>query len=370
MNQKTKLEDLLAKRKEQGSFRNLGTITDGKIDFSSNDYLGLARSKGLKDIIIEQYNRSNYLNGSTGSRLLTGNKDLTEECEQYLAQYFGFEQTTLFNSGYMANLAIFSALPQKGDTIIYDEYSHACIKDGCRLSMAIRRSFKHNDLIDLEKKIKSAEGEIYIACESVYSMDGDQAPLKSLAKLAHTYGAKLIVDEAHSTGVFGINGSGLVAELELQKSVFAVVYTFGKAMGIHGASIAGNGDLKQFITNFSRPFIYTTAPSPFEVVSIQSAFEYLSSHPSLSLNLHSKIERFNRQLPAFASPSAIKSVIIGGNEKTRLIAAQLQDKGFDIRPILSPTVKEGSERLRVCLHAYNTEEEIDLLCLLLKNSLG
>ncbi len=370
MNQKTKLEDLLAKRKEQGSFRNLGVITGGKIDFSSNDYLGLARSKNLKNIIIEQYTRSNYPNGSTGSRLLTGNNDLTEECEVYLAKLFGFEQTTLFNSGYMANLALLSTLPQRGDTILYDEYSHACIKDGSRLSMANRRSFKHNDLVDLEKKLKTAEGEIYIACESVYSMDGDQAPLKLLAKLAHTYGAKLIVDEAHSTGVFGINGSGLVAELELQDSVFAVIYTFGKAMGIHGASIAGDGNLKEFITNFSRPFIYTTAPSPFEIVSIRSAFEYLKNHPSLSLNLYSKIERFNRHLPKFASPSAIKSVVIGGNEKTKLMACQLQDKGFDIRPILSPTVKEGSERLRVCLHTYNTEEEIDLICHFLKNSLG
>ncbi|OEK03467.1 8-amino-7-oxononanoate synthase [Roseivirga sp. 4D4] len=370
MNQKSKLEDLLTKRKEQGSFRNLGTIPYDKVDFSSNDYLGLARSKDLKSIIVEQYNQSNHLNGSTGSRLLTGNKEVTEECERDLAKLFGVEQTTLFNSGYMANLALFSTLPQRGDTIVYDEYSHACIKDGCRLSLASRRSFKHNDLLDLEKKLKVAEGEVYVACESVYSMDGDQAPLEALAKLANTYGAKLIVDEAHSTGVFGVNGSGLVAELGLQNSVFAVIYTFGKAVGIHGACIAGDSSLKEFITNFSRPFIYTTAPSPFEIISIQSAFKYLRNHPSLSLNLHSKIEDFNRQLPQFASPSAIKSVIIGGNKKTKSIASQLQGKGFDIRPILSPTVKEGSERLRVCLHTFNTEEEIDLICHLLKNSLG
>lgn len=370
MNQKTKLEDLLAKRKEQGSFRNLGYISGGKVDFSSNDYLGLARSEDLKHIIVEKYSQSEQPNGSTGSRLLTGNKDLTEQCEDQLAALFGFEQTTLFNSGYMANLALFSTLPQRGDTIIYDEHSHACIKDGCRLSLASRRPFRHNDLTDLEKKLKTAKGQIYIACESVYSMDGDQAPLEALTQLSSSYEAKLIVDEAHSTGAYGRNGAGLVAELGLQDRVFAVIYTFGKAMGIHGACIAGNTGLKEFITNFSRPFIYTTAPSPFEIISIQSAFDYLKHHPSLSLNLHSKIEHFNQLLPEFASPSAIKSVIIGGNEKTRTIASELQEKGFDIRPILSPTVKEGSERLRVCLHTFNTEKEIDLICHLLKNTLG
>ncbi|MBO3700178.1 pyridoxal phosphate-dependent aminotransferase family protein [Roseivirga sp. E12] len=368
MSQKTKLEALLTKRKEQGSLRTLGRGALGMVDFSSNDYLGLARSEDLKNLVIDRYTKNKYSNGSTGSRLLTGNNELTTNCEKELARLFGFEQTTLFNSGYTANLALFSALPQRGDTIIYDEYAHVCIKDGCRLSMAHRRSFKHNDLKDLERKLGDAEGEIFIACESVYSMDGDIAPLEGIIKLANDHKAKVIVDEAHSTGVFGKHGSGLISEMGLQNKVFAVIYTFGKAMGIHGACIAGDQGLKDFITNFSRPFIYTTAPSPFEVISVQSAFEQLRIQPSLSLNLQSKIELFNSLLPEFASPSAIKSVHIGGNEKTKSVAKKLQNEGFDIRPILSPTVKEGSERLRICLHTFNTEKEISLICDLLKNT--
>lgn len=370
MSRETKLENLLAKRRDQGSYRSLGNDQKDLIDFSSNDYLGLARSIDLKTSILDVYSKVELPNGATGSRLLTGNSELATSSESYLANLFGFESTTLFGSGYMANLAIFSALPQRGDTIIYDEYSHACIKDGCRLSLAKRLPFKHNDLADLERKLKGAEGETFIACESIYSMDGDKAPLLDIIKLADQYKAKVIVDEAHSTGIFGHHGAGLVSEMSLQDKVFAVIYTFGKAMGIHGACIAGSQPLKEFITNFSRPFIYTTAPSPFEVISIKGAFEYLKHQPNLCQNLQEKIEHFNQLLPEFSSLSAIKSIVIGGNERTKEVAQELQNQGFDIRPIMSPTVKEGSERLRICLHTFNTKEEITLICHLLKNTLG
>lgn len=370
MSQSEKIDSLLAKRRKQNAFRTLGESTKGLIDFSSNDYLGLGRSEELKTRILNIYQKSSHSNGATGSRLLTGNNDFIEACESELAALFGFESGTLFSSGYMANLGIFSAIAQKGDTIIYDEYSHACIKDGARLSLAKRIPFKHNNLADLERKLKEADGEIYIACESIYSMDGDKAPLEEIVQLAKDHQAKIIVDEAHSTGVFGQHGAGMVSELGLQENIFAVVYTFGKAMGIHGACIAGSQSLKDFIINFSRPFIYTTAPSAFEVTSIKEAFHYLKHHPSLSLNLQSKIDQFNQLIPQFSSPSAIKSVVIGGNEKTKELAGALKTKGFDIRPILSPTVKEGSERLRICIHTYNTEEEINLICDLLKTALG
>lgn len=368
MNQDTKLEALLAKRKIQDSYRTLGTHESNSVDFSSNDYLGLARSLELKNRILETYKSSSPKNGSTGSRLLTGNNDLTISCEKYLAELFGFETTTLFDSGYMANLAIFSTLPQRGDTIIYDEYAHACIKDGCRLSLAKKLSFKHNDLDDLKHKLGKTEGEIYVVCESIYSMDGDQAPLKEIIRLANEFKAKVIVDEAHSTGVFGQNGSGMISALNLQADVFAVIYTFGKAMGIHGACLASKHITQEFIINYSRPFIYTTAPSPFNAISIKEAFEYLSRNPDLSVNLREKIKKFNALMPRFSSPSAIKSIIVGGNEATKALSKTLQLKGFDVRPILSPTVKEGSERLRICLHTFNSEEEINLICHLLKNS--
>ena len=356
------IERKLEARKKDNSLRILKESNRQLIDFSSNDYLGLARSTELKSNIVKAYESGNNLNGSTGSRLITGTSALSLQVEDYLSKLFGFQSALIFNSGYMANLAIFSSIPQRGDTIIYDELSHACIKDGCRLSLAKRMPFLHNDLNDLERKLRTAEGQTYVACESVYSMDGDMAPLQQIAQLCEKYNARLIVDEAHSTGVWGNAGCGLVNELNLSEVVFAVVYTFGKAMGIHGAAIASNSATREFLINFSRPFIYTTAPSAFELLSIQHAFEFLASKPSLQLNLLSKSELFNQQLPQFSSPSPIKSVCIGGNEKTKAIAEELQQTRFDIRPILSPTVKEGTERLRICLHSFNTEEEIILLC--------
>lgn len=356
------LENKLQKRKDQNSFRVLKSNKAGLIDFSSNDYLGLARSSELKESILKNYQIANLPNGSTGSRLITGNHAAIEETEVYLARLFNFESNLIFNSGYMANLAIFSSIPQREDTIIYDELSHACIKDGCRLSLAKRIPFVHNNLEDLKRKIAMAQGLVYVACESVYSMDGDMAPLQEIAEICAQTGCRLIVDEAHSTGIWGLNGAGLVNDLGLADQVFAVVYTFGKGMGIHGAAIASSKTVRDFVINFSRPFIYTTAPSAFEVISIRSAFEYLSQHPSLQLNIQSKIELFNTLMPKYDTPSAIKNIEIGGNDKTKKLSQQLNLSGFDVRPILSPTVKEGTERLRICLHSFNSEEEITLLC--------
>ena len=363
------LEHKLEARKKDNSFRSLKNKTSDLIDFSSNDYLGLARSEELKQKILSSYQNGQWPNGATGSRLITGSNELSSLVEDNLSAIFNSPSGLVFSSGYMANLAIFSTLPQRGDTIIYDELSHACIKDGSRLSMAKRLSFKHNSLEDLERKLKAGEGQIYVACESVYSMDGDMAPLKNLSELCATYNARLIVDEAHGTGVWGVHGSGLVNELGLNTSVFATTYTFGKAMGIHGAFVACNQNVRDFLINFSRPFIYTTAPSAFELISIQSAFEHLKTHPSLQLNVLSKSTLFNSQLPEFSSPTPIKSVMIGGNSQTKALAGELQESGYDVRPILSPTVKEGTERLRICLHSFNTEEEIILLCDQLKRHL-
>lgn len=356
------LERKLEGRIKNNSLRQLKEDVTTLIDFSSNDYLGLAKSEELKSLILQEYSTSKWPNGSTGSRLVTGSNPLTKSTEEHLSKIFGFPSTLVFNSGYMANLAIYSSIPQRGDTIIYDELSHACIKDGSRLSLAKKVSFKHNDLNDLKRKLSAAEGQVYVGCESVYSMDGDMAPLSELSEICLEHNARLIIDEAHSTGLWGNNGSGLVNELNLNDSVFAVVYTFGKAMGIHGAAIACQQKVRDYLINFSRPFIYTTAPSAFELISIQSAFNFLESHPSLQLNTHAKSSLFNELLPSFSTPSPIKSVTIGGNDQTKAVAKQLQNSGYDVRPILSPTVKEGTERLRICLHSFNTEEEIILLC--------
>lgn len=369
MSEENSINRLIDKRIAEGNLRELGGAQKDLIDFSSNDYLGLARSNKLKEKILNAYTELGSKNGSTGSRLLTGNTELLHETESFLAEQFGFSSSLFFSSGYMANLALFSTVPQKGDTILYDELSHACIKDGMRLSFGKRLPFKHNDLDDLKQKLEIAEGTIYVACESVYSMDGDIAPLEELANLCKLYNANLVVDEAHSTGIWGNHGQGLIHELGIQDQIFAVIHTFGKAMGIHGASISGSNELNQFLVNFARPFIYTTAPSDFEVVSVFSAFDYLREQPNRSANLFHKIELFNRSFGK-QSTSAINTVEIGGNAKTKAFSKELKKQGFDVRPILNPTVKSGTERLRICIHSFNSEEEILTLADRLKRMLA
>ncbi len=269
----------------------------------------------------------------------------------------------------MANLAIFSSLPQRGDTVIYDELSHACIKDGIRLSMANKLSFKHNDMSHLEQKLKKATGSIYIAVESIYSMDGDACKLQEITDLAQMYNAKIIIDEAHGTGVMGKNGGGLCSATNLSSNIFARIYTFGKAMGIHGAIIVGSNTLKEYLVNFARPFIYSTAPSPYSVIAMREAFNYLNTHPELANKLNERIllfkDLFCQKLKAknslIQSDHPIQSILVPGNEQAKRLSVKLEKDGLDARPILSPTVKEGTERLRICLHTFNSANDISRL---------
>jgi 8-amino-7-oxononanoate synthase len=360
------MNEVLREREAQGSLRTL-TTSQNKIDFVSNDYLGLSRSPELHQLIQERYHQlAPIANGSTGSRLLAGNTLLTEETETQLATIFCAEQTLLFNSGYVANLAALACLPQRGDTILYDELVHACMHDGAKLSRAERLSFKHNDLADLEKKIKEAKGKIFIAVESVYSMDGDQCPLTEIVKLSEQYNAHIILDEAHSTGSYGKNGAGLAVALGLQKKIAVRIYTFGKAMGIHGACVAGSKILINYLINFARPFIYSTALSPHSIVAVQCAFEFLQKEIHRQDLLQSKIDFFLEQFKKISlikieSTSSIQSIVVKGNTHVIAFAHYLQQQNLDCRAIRSPSVKAGSERIRICLHAYNTEEEIKKL---------
>ena len=350
----------LQKRTLENSFRFLKTNAN-LIDFTSNDYLGLARSIELNDQVVNKINSLHLKkNGATGSRLLSGNSAYTEEVEHRLAKIFKAEATLIFNSGYTANLGILSSIPQRGDTIIYDELAHACIKDGARLSLADRFSFKHNDLNDLEQKLKRSKGKTFIAVESIYSMDGDECPLEQLTVLAEKYDANIILDEAHGTGVMGEDGGGLAVSLNLENKIAIRTYTFGKAMGCHGACVAGATNLIQYLINFSRPFIYTTALPPHNTVTIDCAFEFLSKNIILQKQLHAKINLFILTNPDIRtkSKSAIQAVVIPGNENVKRISLQLQEQGFDVRPILSPTVPKGLERLRICLHTYNSNDDI------------
>lgn len=359
------LEDILHfrlnDRKSEGLFREL-KIVNGLIDFYSNDYLGLSRSPDLRELIVHNYNSLPVSNGATGSRLLSGNSAYAESIESELAQIFRAASALLFNSGYAANMAVLSSLPRKGDTIIYDELSHACIKDGARLSHATRFSFRHNDLNDLEKKLSKSTGKIFIAVESIYSMDGDQCPLVDLITLAERYEASIILDEAHSTGTFGADGSGLSVSLGMEKQIDIRIHTFGKAMGIHGACVVGSEKLKEYLINFARPFIYTTALPLHSLVAIRCAFNFLKTNIELQKMLRQKIDSYlvatSKITTRTQSNSSIQTLITPGNSNAKSIANQLLNSGFDIRPILSPTVREGKERLRICLHTFNSDSDI------------
>jgi 8-amino-7-oxononanoate synthase len=303
------------------------------------------------------------LNGSTGSRLLSGNLSYTETLEQQIADYHKAEAGLIYNSGYDANVGLFSALPQRDDTIILDELIHASIIDGARLSYANRYTFRHNDLESLDEKLKHAKGNCYVVIESVYSMDGDTPPIKEILSVTQKHNAELIVDEAHAIGLYN---NGLINHLGLESEAFARIVTFGKALGCHGAIVLGSKSLREYLINFSRSFIYTTAASFHQIASIKMAYRMLPEAANEIEKLSGNIQLF-KELTAAArcnllpSDSAIQCLIVGSNEKARNIANALQNAGLDVRPILSPTVAKGSERLRICLHSFNSENEITLL---------
>lgn len=350
----------LAERETAGNYRTLKT-TKLPVDFCSNDYLGLARSKEFKTAVDREIGAFNPLNGSTGSRLIFGNLAYTEDIERLIADTFNSEAALLFNSGYDANLGLLSSLPQRGDTIICDELIHASAIDGARLSYANRFSFRHNDIDDLESKLRNAKGAVYIVVESIYSMDGDTAPLVPIADMAKRYQAHLIVDEAHGVGIYK---KGLVCHLGLEDKVFARVITFGKALGCHGAAVAGSELLRNYLINFARSFIYTTAAPFHQVAAIKTALDLLERAVKIIDVLKNNINLFkNSCSPAtidklVKSDSPIQCLVLKSNQKARSVAAALQNNGLDVRAILSPTVAAGSERLRICMHAFNTEAEI------------
>ncbi|MGZ5244566.1 MAG: aminotransferase class I/II-fold pyridoxal phosphate-dependent enzyme [Bacteroidia bacterium] len=362
----------LEKRKQQNAYRTL-RYNPALVDFSSNDYLGLARSEKLKALIQQELIKYPDLPlGSTGSRLLCGNYPLIEETEVQIAAFHKAEAAIIFNSGYDANVGLLSSVPKKGDTILYDSLCHASIRDGIRLSQAKSYSFSHNNIDDLTKKLRFAEGEVFVIAESVYSMDGDTAPLLELADFCLKNSLNLIIDEAHATGVFGKNGEGLVSELNIENKIFARIHTFGKALGIHGAAVVGSQPLRNYLINFARPFIYSTALPPQTILSIKCAYEMLPAlHEErkqvfhLSQLIQESWQKINNAKFIKAN-GPVQALIVPGNENVKILSNELQMADLDVRPILSPTVPAGSERLRLCLHAFNTEDEVDLLNSMIK----
>lgn len=358
------ISEKLLNRTEKGSLRKLSTKIFS-VDFCSNDYLSFARSSELKSATNDLLLRiPQYQNGSAGSRLLSGNHSFTEETEAFIADFHHAESGLIFNSGYDANVGLISSLAQRGDTIISDELIHASLIDGARLTHANRYSFKHNNLEDLEAKLKVSKGNIYVVIESVYSMDGDIALLSEINTLCERYEANLIVDEAHALGIFGNHGRGLVQEAGLEHKVFARIVTFGKALGCHGAIVLGSTALRNYLINFARSFIYSTAAPIHAIAAVKAAYEMLIETDYQPL-IAEKIALYRAYVPGIEgivpSPSTIQTIIYNSNQKAKFAAETLQNKGIDVRAILSPTVPEGKERLRICLHLFNTDEEIKML---------
>ncbi len=367
MNLPVNLNKKLEKRKEDNAFRVLKAQNQG-VDFSSNDYLGFSKSEEIYHKTLALLNDKNIKNnGATGSRLLTGNHPLFLEAELQLANFHHAESALICNSGYDANIGLISAVAQRGDYIFYDEYIHASLRDGIQLSNAKAYKFNHNNLADLEIKIEridSKSSTIYIVTESIFSMDGDSPDLKELVNLAKRYSAFLIIDEAHGTGVFAKHGAGLIRQLNLENDIFARIHTFGKAIGCHGAAILGCERLTEYLINYSRSFIYSTALSPYSIANIIVAYQTLEKTNSIE-KLIRNISYFKDQIFVNGlasifrkSDSQIQCCIISGNERVKKIAKILFEGGFDVKPILSPTVSKDEERLRFCIHSYNSFGEI------------
>jgi 8-amino-7-oxononanoate synthase len=359
------LQQRLDEKKAGGLLRTL-TCPQDQIDFCSNDYLGFAQIPQLKNT------KANHLpSGATGSRLVSGNSLLAEETEKLIAQFHQAEAALIFTSGYMANLGLFSCVASKEDTFVADEYIHASMIDGMRLSHATRYKFRHNDIHDLEKKLQQAKGNKFIVVESIYSMDGDEAPLPAIVALSKKYDALVIVDEAHATGVFGNNGEGLVVQYNLQKEVYACVYTFGKALGLHGAVVTGSKVLRDYLINHARSFIYTTALPPHTYSQLQEAYKLLPAAKREKLfeliNYFRKTVQQSQNISFIDNHSPIQGIIVADNFKAKALANHLTEKGFFIKAILSPTVPKGTERLRICLHSFNSQEQIDSLLNEIKN---
>ncbi|HVU83801.1 MAG TPA: 8-amino-7-oxononanoate synthase [Puia sp.] len=360
------LDNKLQNRFRRDAYRQL-QLAEGKHDFFSNDYLGIAKA-GLIETALEG---QIFSHGSTGSRLLAGNYPLIEETERLIAEFHASPAALIFNSGFDANLGLLSCVAERGDTILYDKLSHASIRDGIRLSLAGSFSFRHNDVVDLEQKLKMKKGNCFVVTESVFSMDGDQAPLQEIDVLCSRYNANLIVDEAHATGVVGEKGEGLAQSLGLHRHCFARIHTFGKALGCHGAAVLGSMVLRNYLINFSRPFIYTTALPPMAVAAIKASYNIFPKLHAERRQLRELVGLFQKTrsittasgdvLHFKNSTTPVQCLVIPGNGKVKAVSNRLAELHIDIRPILYPTVPEGEERLRIALHSFNTHEEIHQL---------
>ena len=328
------------------------------INLCSNDYLDLAHDPRLKKAVAEALAGVCAV-GSTGSRLLSGNARIWEQLEAELAQFAGAEAALFFNSGYAANVGLFSCIAGPQDVIFSDEANHASIIDGLRLSRARKVVFPHLDLDFLERELRHCESgaaQKFIATESVFSMDGDRAPLGKLAAIAERYGAELIVDEAHATGVFGPGGRGLAARSGVSRAPLATVHPCGKAFAAMGAFVCCSETLKQYLVNRARTFIFSTALPPYVAAQLRATVGIVAaadSERSRLASLHAFLRGKLRDagFETGRSDSQIVPVMLGSNERTVQFADALSQAGFAVRAIRPPTVPAGTSRLRLSLTA-------------------
>lgn len=328
------------------------------LDFASNDYLGLAGSDLLRDAARDALARHVPL-GAGGSRLLRGNHDEHQALESKAAEFFGTKATLFMGGGFQANTALFSTLPMAGDLILHDALIHASAHDGMRLGRADTRAFAHNVVTDARDvaqdwRAKGGTGQIWLAVESVYSMEGDLAPLADLSDLAAELDAILVVDEAHATGVFGTHGRGLAhGEITAKAPEILTLHTCGKGLGVSGALICGAQALIDTLINRARPFIFATAPAPFDAALIRGAIEALERDSALTQSAQTRIDHAHVMAAQHCGldgfHSQIMPVIVGADVATMDQAAALQDLGFDVRGIRPPTVPRGTSRLRISI---------------------
>lgn len=353
-----KLENKLAQRKSELNFRKLISFSSSYIDFQSNDYLGFSSNENIHKNWLDK-NKEFHSNGSTGSRLISGNSIYYDYVENYLAKFYHTEKALIFPSGFMANIAVFSTIPQKDDIVLYDEFSHASIREGLRLSFASSFSFKHNDYNSLEKKLEKFQNKtIFVVIEGLYSMDGDIPNQNTIKELQEKFNFFLIVDEAHSTGILGRNGKGWFENFEGNSIIR--IHTFGKSFGIHGAVVVCNELIYNFIINFSKPLIYSTAMSFSELSKIEVVHQFFAENGKSTRDmLTKKIEYFKEKFQIKTNENS--PIQLFYSDDFNRIIERLEAEKIALKLIKSPTVPKGTERFRITLHSYNTENEMDKL---------
>ncbi len=351
-----KITSALRKLEEKGRLRELSS--SGGIDFTTNDYLGLRRHPALREAAIAALEGGMDI-GAGGARVLGGNDPAHESLEQAAAAFFGCGRALFFSTGFLANIALYSSLPERQDVILFDALVHASIRDGIQANPARHFRFAHNDLNALEDLLKkNSAARLWVAIDSVYSMDGDIAPLRDMVALCRKYGAFLVADEAHGTGVFGTGGRGLAHGIDYEKLI--TLHTCGKALGVAGALICASAPVIELLVNRAKSFLFSTAPMPLQAHLVEKALALCEAADGRRAHLQ-KLCKTAEKAFGFSSPTPIFPYILDEDTKATTAARFLREHGFDIRAVRPPTVPEGTARLRITLNALRTEDEVAAL---------